>query len=105
MEKSKRINTQKYVWILSVFFLAVLYFCIISFLWALYFIPENYKNLCEVVTIGRLPYDFKIDDKNGCQIQWMYLLKEPFLFSFIMILPFLAIGKFLKIILKIKRDF
>lgn len=56
----------------------------IVLVWVLYLSPENYKDLCDSASSSGY-YHFKIDDNDECNIRWMYLIKEPLLFSIVFV--------------------
>lgn len=60
-----------YIWAASGFLIVWSIFVLSS-----YFMEENYRELCDVVTLQEF-YHFKIDNNEACRIRWIYLLKEP----------------------------
>lgn len=63
------------------------FFCIFFILTGLtYFMEENYDELCDIVPLDQF-YHFRSDIDEGCDIKWLYLLREYVFVFFIVFAP------------------
>lgn len=71
-----------------------------AFLWVEYFSEENYREFCDFVYVSNY-HHFKVDENDACDIRWTQILKEPVLFTLIILTFVILILKGIKSILKI----
>lgn len=101
--KTRLMETKIIIWNACLVAFVAIYCGWTGLVWWSCFMPENYRELCVTVAISK-PHMFVIDGNDACQINWFYLIKEPFLFSILLLLPFLALGKVIKFLLKFSSD-
>lgn len=88
--------TKIYLWVFSTMYIFLAVLGAYGFL-----MKDNYGELCkdEVRLDLEMSYTFKIDDKYGCVVDWIYLAREYVLILLIIfcifILPAILIKKFL----------